>query len=221
MSWGVMRIGTSDSLPEAVGQDAQRAHEERLEEVNGEDHDHQRQVDAELVGRQPPADRPQEGLGHVVQEAHDGVGRVRIHPRQDRARDDDPEVRVEHELDEGGDGVDEVAGDEHYAGPRPSSRERSVARSTARMNVVRMPPSSRAAMPAMVVPPGDDTISLSAPGCSPVSASRRAAPSTVWVASVIAVARSRPIFTPPSASDSTTSATYAGPEPESPVTASI
>ena len=62
-------------------------------------------------------------------------------------------------------------------------------------------------MPAIVVPPGLDTMSFRAPGCIPVSASKCAEPSTVWVASVMAVARSRPILTPPSASDSITIAT--------------
>src|SRR5207249_2287632 len=81
----------------------------------------------------------------------------------------------------------------------PSSRERWVARSTALMNVVRIPPSSSAAMPAIEVPPGEQTMSLTAPGWSPVSRSSAAAPRTVWVARVIAVIRSSPIRTPPSA----------------------
>ena len=75
------------------------------------------------------------------------------------------------------------------------------------MKVVRIPPSSRAAIPAIEVPPGELTMSFSAPGWRPVSRRSLAAPSTVWVASVIAVIRSSPIFTPPSASDSITSAT--------------
>ena len=58
----------------------------------------------------------------------------------------------------------------------PSSRERRVARSTALMSVRRTPPSSSAAMPAMVVPPGDATMSLSWPGCMPVSRMSRAEP---------------------------------------------
>ena len=62
-------------------------------------------------------------------------------------------------------------------------------------------------MPAMVVPPGEETMSFNWPGCMPVSSTSRAEPRTVWVARIIAVARSSPIFTPPSASDSMTMAT--------------
>src|SRR5581483_4808767 len=219
MSCGVMRIRAS--LSQAERQVAQGIHEKRIEKIDGQNDDHRRQVDAHLQRGQPMTDGSQHRLRDAVEKAHDRIERIGIHPGQHRARDDDPEVRLQHEMDQVGHGHQELAGQEHYAGPRPSSRERSVARSTARMNVVRMPPSSSAAMPAMVVPPGDDTMSLSAPGCRPVSDSSVAAPSTVCVASVMAVARSSPIFTPPSASDSITMATYAGPDPDRPVTASM
>src|SRR5690606_34069540 len=48
--------------------------------------------------------------------------------------------------------------------PRPSWRERRVAASTALMRVVRRPPCSRVWRPAMAVPPGEVTMSLSWPG---------------------------------------------------------
>ena len=40
---------------------------------------------------------------------------------------------------------------------------------TASITAARIPPCSSANMPSMVVPPGEQTASLSAPGCSPVS----------------------------------------------------
>ena len=94
-------------------------------------------------------------LGDLAEELHDGVARVGADPRDQGRRDDHVGVEVEEPADE----ADEL---EHYR--RPSSRERSVARSTAPIRVRRMPPSSSAAMPAMVVPPGDATMSLSWPG---------------------------------------------------------
>src|SRR5919108_3889053 len=205
MSCGVMRIRAS--LSQAQRQVAQRRYKKAIEEINHEDHDHGREIESHRQRGQPAADRTQDRFRHAIQEAHDRVERIGAHPREDGARDDDPHVRDQYEVQNIGEVEEQIPGDEHYAGPRPSSRERWVARSTARMKVVRMPPSSSAAMPAMVVPPGLDTMSFSAPGCMPVSASRCAEPSTVWVASVMAVARSRPILTPPSASDSMTIAT--------------
>ena len=55
-----------------------------------------------------------------------------------------------------------------------------------------------AAAAAIAVPPGVVTWSLSTAGCSPVSRTREAAPSTAWVARRRATLRDRPIFTPPS-----------------------
>src|SRR5439155_7675408 len=191
-----------------------------FDDLEGEQYDQRRQVQVQ-GHRQPVADRAQDGLGHAVQKAHDRVVGVRVHPGDQRAGDDDPEVYPEGDFEHPRDREDDITQDEHYVGPCPSSRERSVARSTALMKVVRMPPSSSAAIPAIDVPPGELTMSLSAPGCRFVSSRSLAAPSTVCVASVIAVTRSSPIFTPPSASDSMTTATYAGPEPDRPVTASI
>src|SRR5437867_4138493 len=85
----------------------------------------------------------------------------------------------------------------------------------------RTPPASSACSPAMVVPPGDATLSFNRAGCSPVSSTCLAAPSTVCAASVKAVSRGSPIFTPPSARASMIWNTYAGPLPLRPVTASI
>src|SRR6266850_35978 len=221
MSSGLMRIEASDVLADLGGDSVQHRDQEFLQEVKHENHDHRRKVEPHLGGRQPLAHRPQHRLGHPVQEAHDRVVRIGVHPREDRPRDDDPDVGDDDDVDEVRQRDEEIVDDEHHLGPCPSSRERCVARSTALMKVVRMPPSSSAAMPAIEVPPGELTMSLSAPGCMPVSSKSFAAPRTVWVASVIAVIRSSPIRTPPSASDSITMATYAGPEPDRPVTASI
>src|SRR5437867_5059573 len=177
-----------------------------FDDLEGEQYDQRRQVQVQ-GHRQPVADRAQDGLGHAVQKAHDRVVGVRVHPGDQRAGDDDPEVYPEGDFEHPRDREDDITQDEHYVGPCPSSRERSVARSTALMKVVRMPPSSSAATPAIDVPPGELTMSLSAPGCRPVSSRSFAAPRTVWVARVIAVIRSRPMRTPPSASDSITTAT--------------
>src|SRR5213594_1547367 len=220
ISSGLMRIAAG-LLPDLGGDPVQHRDQEFLQEVKHENHDHGREVEPELMHRQPLAHRSQHRLGHPVQEAHEGVGGVGAHPRKDRPRDDDPDVGDDDQVDEVRQRDEEVIDDEHHFGPCPSSRERWVARSTALMNVVRIPPSSSAAMPAIEVPPGEQTISLTAPGWSPVSRSSVAAPRTVWVARVIAVIRSSPIRTPPSASDSITTAMYAGPEPDRPVTASI
>src|SRR5207244_7068068 len=202
-------------------------HEELFEEVQRKDHDHGGEIEPHRQRGQAVTDGTEHRLGGAIQEAHDRVVGVRVDPRQQRPGDDEPDEHDDDEVHQIGDRAQEVRPDEHRriltqpAVPRPSSFERCVARSTALMNVVRMPPSSSAATPAIDVPPGLDTMSLRAPGCRRVSSSSLAAPSTVWVASVIAVMRSSPIFTPPSARDSITRATYAGPEPERPVTASM
>mmetsp|Transcript_15980 Transcript_15980/g.47417 ORF Transcript_15980/g.47417 Transcript_15980/m.47417 type:complete len:208 (+) Transcript_15980:140-763(+) len=61
----------------------------------------------------------------------------------------------------------------------PNWRSTSRAATTAFMNAARMPARSSSCSPAMVVPPGDVTMSLRAPGCLPVSITILAAPSTV------------------------------------------
>src|SRR5262249_13433368 len=80
----------------------------------------------------------------------------------------------------------------------PSSMDRCVAVSTASIKAARMPPRSRACRPAMVVPAGLATMSLSWAGCMLVSSSIWAAPSSVWAASVVARSRGKPMRTPPS-----------------------
>ena len=54
---------------------------------------------------------------------------------------------------------------------------------TASITAARSPPLSSAYTPSMVVPPGEQTASLSAPGCSPVSCTILAAPMSVCAAS--------------------------------------
>ena len=58
-----------------------------------------------------------------------------------------------------------------------------LAASMASIIAARTPASSMARMPRMVVPPGEQTLSLSAPGCRPLSSSILPAPITVWAAS--------------------------------------
>src|SRR5438552_7555120 len=190
MSRALIRIENLRRLPQAERQVAQRADEKPVQEIQDEDDHHGGQVEPHRERGQAVPHRTQDRLRDAIEEAHDRVVWIRVDPRDDRPRDDDPDVGVDDELEKAREREDEVAGDEHQAGPRPSSRERSVARSTASMKVVRMPPSSSAAIPAVDVPPGDVTMSLSAPGCRPVSSRSFAAPRTVWVVTVIAVIRS-------------------------------
>ena len=65
----------------------------------------------------------------------------------------------------------------------------------------------------MVVPPGLHTASFMAPGCVPVARCSCAVPAIICAARRYAVARGRPFFTPPSASDSRNMAAKAGPHP--------
>ena len=82
-------------------------------------------------------------------------------------------------------------------------------------------PVLEARRPAAVVPPGDVTAARSASGSPRPAASSVAEPSSVCSTSACRDRRGAgPPSTPPSMSASATSNTYAGPEPESPVTAS-
>mmetsp|Transcript_27566 Transcript_27566/g.51217 ORF Transcript_27566/g.51217 Transcript_27566/m.51217 type:complete len:364 (-) Transcript_27566:194-1285(-) len=102
----------------------------------------------------------------------------------------------------------------------PSCIDRFVAAVTADMVALRKPPFSSASTPAIVVPPGDVTPSFSCPGCLPVCRTISAAPFTICAASCVATALGRPHRTPPSERASMNWNTYAGPDPERPVTAS-
>lgn len=57
-------------------------------------------------------------------------------------------------------------------------------------------------MPAIVVPPGEQTWSFSCPGCSPVLRIRSAAPRNIVAAIRVEVVRVSPAKTPPSESAS-------------------
>lgn len=61
---------------------------------------------------------------------------------------------------------------------------------------------SKAWIPVIVVPPGEQTSSLRAPGCFPVSNTILAAPRTVCAANEVAISRGMPILTAPSDSAS-------------------
>ena len=102
----------------------------------------------------------------------------------------------------------------------PDSRERRVAASTASSSAARIPCVSSACSAAAVVPPGDVTAARSDSGVSPPSLSSVAAPSSVWRTSASAVARGSPTSTPASVIASARRNTYAGPDPDNPVTAS-
>ena len=74
---------------------------------------------------------------------------------------------------------------------------------------------------AIVVPPGEVTISRSSTGWSFSSRSCFAVPSIVWTTSWVEISRERPSRRPASIIASARSAKYAGPEPETAVTASM
>mmetsp|Transcript_8190 Transcript_8190/g.17680 ORF Transcript_8190/g.17680 Transcript_8190/m.17680 type:complete len:223 (+) Transcript_8190:226-894(+) len=105
------------------------------------------------------------------------------------------------------------------SGMPPSCIDRLVAAVTAEIVAARNPAFSSASTPAIVVPPGLVTSSLSFPGCSLLSNTITAAPLTVCAASSIATSLGNPERTPPSASASINWYTYAGPLPLKPVTA--
>src|SRR5262245_59401879 len=88
------------------------------------------------------------------------------------------------------------------------------------MNAARTLWSSSWRTAAAVVPPGEVTRSRSTIGCSPVSRSIFAEPTTVCTTSSVAVVRGSPRCTPASIMASTTKNRYAGPEPLIAVTAS-
>src|SRR5215469_10565687 len=189
---GLPAASDSPSGPASVSRE--RPQERLHRPLDEQDDDHRREIETPgLPRRQDLSDGPEHRLGEAVQHAHDRMIRAQVDPGDESGGDDDPDVDVEDFLQEPQDA--------------PSSRDRRVARSTAWMRARRNPPSSRAAIPAMVVPPGEETMSLSCPGWTPVSRTSRAEPSTVCAARVIAVARSSPIFTPPSASASMAMAT--------------
>src|ERR1019366_10817632 len=85
---------------------------------------------------------------------------------------------------------------------RPSSRERAAAAVTASSTEARNPRVSKTCKAAAVVPPGEVTAVRSTSGDSPVSASRRADPSSVSTVNSRLTSRSRPSLTPASTSAS-------------------
>ena len=76
-------------------------------------------------------------------------------------------------------------------------------------------------MARIVVPPGDVTASRSSTGCIFSSRRRMPVPSIVWTTSCVETSRERPRRMPASIIASASSAKYAGPEPETAVTASM
>ena len=89
------------------------------------------------------------------------------------------------------------------------------------MSVLRKAPSSRASIPAIVVPAGEQTMAQRSLGLLPDCFTSSTLPSMVPRASFKATSRVRPAFTPPRVRPSMNSKTYAGALPESPVTASM
>ena len=88
-------------------------------------------------------------------------------------------------------------------------------------NAARTPADSSSRIAAIVVPPGEVTISRSSTGCIFSSRSCFAVPSIVWTTSCVEISRESPSRSPASIIASARRAKYAGPEPETAVTASI
>src|SRR5829696_5542546 len=111
--------------------------------------------------------------------------------------------------------------DVHYSPPAASSRPRSIAAWITFRKAARTPACSSSRIARMVVPPGEVTISRSSTGC--IFSSRRslAVPNIVCTTSSVVSSRDRPRRMPASIIDSARSAKYAGPEPETAVTASM
>src|SRR5829696_2064051 len=109
----------------------------------------------------------------------------------------------------------------HYSPPAASSRPRSIAAWIAFRKAARTPACSSSRIARIVVPPGEVTISRSSTGC--IFSSRRslAVPNIVCTTSSVVSSRDRPRRMPASIIDSARSAKYAGPEPETAVTASM
>src|SRR4029453_15938176 len=105
--------------------------------------------------------------------------------------------------------------------PSASSFERSMAAWIALRNAARTPARSSSRMARIVVPPGDVTISRSSTGCICSSRSSLAVPNIVWTTSSVETSRESPSRMPASIIASASSAKYAGPDPETAVTASM
>ena len=105
--------------------------------------------------------------------------------------------------------------------PAPAPRIGGSPPSTASRNAARTPCASSTARPAAVVPPGDVTAARSDSGVV-VAVGRAASPRRAGSGAPVArcVSRGRPTSTPASIIASATRNTYAGPEPDRPVTAS-
>ena len=87
-------------------------------------------------------------------------------------------------------------------------------------NAARTPERSSSLIARVVVPPGDVTASRSSTGCISSSRRSRALPNIVCTTSFVDTSRLSPSRRPASIIASASSAKYAGPEPESAVTAS-
>src|SRR5688500_18366067 len=108
-----------------------------------------------------------------------------------------------------------------YCSPAASSCDRSIAAWIASRKAARTPFCSSTRIARIVVPPGEVTASRRSTGCISSSRSNFAGPSIVWTTSWVDTSRERPSRMPASIIASARSAKYAGPEPDTAVTASI
>src|SRR6266542_675792 len=118
-------------------------------------------------------------------------------------------------------GLNELDAVERHGSPAASSRERSMAACMALRKAARTPARSSSRIARIVVPPGEVTCSRSSTGCTCSSRSSFAVPSIVWTTSCVEISRESPSRIPASIIASASSAKYAGPEPDTAVTASM
>src|SRR5437762_2290086 len=114
--------------------------------------------------KQPSTNWIQQGIGQTVQRLDDGIPGIGVDPTDQGPNDNHPDIRLEEHVQDHGHRGKEISCHKHYC--LPNSSARFVAASTAAINAARTPPASRACSPAMVVPPGEATLSFSWPGCS-------------------------------------------------------
>src|SRR5439155_12037723 len=88
-------------------------HQHALCEPDGEQEHDRREVEAaEDQERQVPTDPGQHRLGHRVEEVHDWVARIRVHPGEEHGDEDDPEVEPEQAVQGARHCLDGLAQDE-------------------------------------------------------------------------------------------------------------
>lgn len=91
----------------------QRLHQELLQEHDCKKHDYGREVDAHGGDWKSTAHKPEHRLCDAVQESHDGVVGVGIHPGDQGGNDDNPHVDAEDYVEHPSYGADQITQNKH------------------------------------------------------------------------------------------------------------